>query len=172
MKKLLVIVDVQNDFVNGALKADGGEQALKNVLALIERERKKNTEIVYTKDLHGENYLQTQEGKRLPVPHCISGTVGAEFAEGVFIRGAKVFEKDRFASVALAEYARDGGYREILLAGICTDICVISNALLLKAFCPDAEIRINASASAGTTKDNHLAAIKLMKSCHIDIEEE
>ena len=170
MKKLLVIVDMQNDFVSGSLKAEGGEEALRNAVALVEREKAQNTEIVFTKDLHDKDYLQTQEGRRLPVPHCVKGTRGAEFADGVNLSGTKVFEKDRFASVALGEYARDGGYGEILLAGICTDICVVSNALLLKAFCSDAKIKVVSSASAGTTKENHLAAIKVMQSCQIDIE--
>ena len=170
MKKLLVIVDMQNDFVNGTLGAEGGGEALIAVRALIERERNNHTEIVYTQDLHDENYLETQEGKRLPVPHCIRGTRGAQFADGIYMKGAKVFEKEAFASVALAEYARDGGFDEILLAGICTDICVVSNALLLKAYCPQTRIAVCASACAGTTRKNHLAALDVMKSCQIDIE--
>lgn len=170
MKKLLVVVDMQNDFVSGALKAEGGEDAAVCVHKLIEREQATHTEIVYTKDLHGENYLETQEGKRLPVPHCIRGTHGAEFADGIYLKGAKVFEKETFASVALAEYARDNRYDEILLAGICTDICVVSNALLIKAYCPQARIAVCASACAGTTKENHLSALAVMKCCQIDIE--
>lgn len=169
MKKLLVIVDMQNDFVSGALKAEGGEIALKNAIALIKREKALGTEIVYTQDLHGENYLETQEGKRLPIPHCIKDTKGAELAEGVYCNGARVFEKGGFASVALGEYARAGCYDEILFAGICTDICVVSNALLVKAYCPNARLAVIASACAGTTQDNHLAALSVMKTCQIDI---
>lgn len=161
---------MQNDFVSGALKAKGGEEAAVCVRALIERERAKNTEIVFTKDLHGENYLETQEGKRLPVPHCIRGTKGAELADGIYSEGAKVFEKETFASIALAEYARNGSFDEILFAGICTDICVVSNALLIKAYCPQAKIAVCASACAGTTKHNHLSALDVMKCCQIDIE--
>lgn len=170
MKRLLIVVDMQNDFVNGALGADGGEEAAVSVRKLIERERTRNTEIVYTKDLHGDNYLQTQEGKRLPVSHCIRGTQGAEFADGIYIKGAKVFEKETFASVALGEYVREGNYGEIIFAGICTDICVVSNALLVKAYCPQARIAVCASACAGTTRENHLAALGVMKCCQIDIE--
>lgn len=170
MKKLLVIVDMQNDFVSGALKAEGGESALKNAIALVAREKAQGTEVVYTQDLHGDNYLETQEGKRLPIPHCIKGTSGAELADGIYLDGARVFEKDGFASVALGEYARAGEYDEILLAGICTDICVVSNALLIKAYCPNARIAVISSSCAGTTKDNHLAALNVMRTCQIDIE--
>ena len=170
MKRLVVIVDMQNDFVNGSLGAEGGQAALENVRALIKAERARNAEIVFTKDLHGDNYSETQEGKRLPVLHCIAGTRGAEFADGVYFEGAKVFEKETFASTALGEYARDGNYDEILFAGICTDICVVSNALLVKAFCPQTRIAVVSSACAGTTKENHLSALNVMKSCQIDIE--
>ena len=170
MKKLLIVVDMQNDFVNGALKAEGGEETAVSVRELIKRERAKGTEIVYTKDLHGENYLETREGKFLPVPHCIRGPKGAEFVDGIYIDNAKVFEKETFASVALMKYVRDGLYDKILLAGICTDICVISNALLLSAYCPQAKIAVCAAACAGTTKKKHLSALDVMKSCQIEIE--
>lgn len=171
MKRLLVIVDLQNDFVSGSLKAEGAETALKNARSLIERERAMGTEIVFTKDTHDENYLRTQEGRRLPVPHCITNTHGIRFAEGVYSENAKVFEKNTFASVALGEFARDRQFDEIIFAGICTDICVISNALLVKAFCPQARIAVISSACAGTTKENHLSALNVMRSCQIDIEE-
>lgn len=132
-----------NDFANGALKAEDGEEAAVAVRGLIECERKRNTEIDYTKDLHGENYLDTQKGKRLPVPpHCIRGTRGAKFADGVYAEGAKALKKEAFASVALAEYARGARFDEILLAGICTDICVVSNALLSKPVGKDRSIRL------------------------------
>lgn len=169
MNKLLVIVDMQNDFINGSLGADGGATALENARALIEQERICGTQTVYTMDLHGDDYLETQEGKRLPVRHCIAGTHGAKLADGIYIEGAKIFEKNTFASVELGEYARKGKFDEILFAGICTDICVVSNALLVKAFCPQAKISVAASACAGTTKENHRSALEVMKSCQIDI---
>ena len=169
MKKLLVIVDMQNDFVDGVLGAEGGKEAVQVARALIDKERTVGTQIVFTKDLHGENYLETQEGKRLPVPHCIKGTHGALLAKELESANAKIFEKDTFASVALARFAREEGFDEIAFAGICTDICVVSNALLVKAFCPEARIAVYADACAGTTKENHLAALQTMKSCQIDI---
>lgn len=170
MKRLLVIVDMQKDFIDGALGAEGGKAALENARALIAAERARGAETVFTKDLHGENYFETEEGKRLPVLHCIRGTQGAEFADGIYVQGARVFEKDTFASVPLGEFARDNQFDEILFAGICTDICVVSNALLVKAFCPQARIAVIASACAGTTKGNHLSALAVMRSCQIDIE--
>ena len=170
MKKLLVIVDMQNDFVDGALGADGGRDAVKNACSLIAREREQGTQVVYTKDMHGDNYLATQEGKRLPVPHCIRGTHGAQLAAEIADMGGTVFEKETFASIALAEFARRERFDEVLFAGICTDICVISNAMLVKAFCPDARICVCADACAGTTRENHLAALHVMKCCQIDIE--
>ena len=169
MKKLLVIVDMQNDFVDGSLAASGGKEAVLNARALIEKERAQGTQIVFTRDLHGDNYLETQEGKRLPVPHCMAGTKGAQFYEGIFCAGAKVFEKDTFASKELAHFVHEGNFDEVLFAGICTDICVVSNALLVKARCPETRIAVFASACAGTTKENHLAALQVMKSCQIDI---
>ena len=169
MKKLLVIVDMQNDFVDGALAANGGKEAVKRARALIGKEAAQGTQIVFTKDLHGNNYLETQEGKRLPVPHCIAGTQGAELYEGLYLQGAKVFEKDTFASLELAYFVRDEHFDEVLFAGICTDICVVSNALLVKAHCPETHLAVCASACAGTTQENHLAALQTMKSCQIDI---
>lgn len=160
---------MQNDFVVGSLKAEGGEDAATNVRALIERERAHGTRIVFTKDLHDENYLKTQEGRRLPVPHCIKNTQGAEFYRGIYLDGAKVFEKDAFASVPLAEFAREEAFDEILFAGICTDVCVVSNALIVKAFCPNAQIVVVSSACAGTTKENHLSALNVLRCCQIDV---
>ena len=169
MKKLLVIVDMQNDFVDGALGAEGGNDAVQNARALIKQERAQGTTVVFTKDVHGDNYLDTQEGKRLPVPHCIAGTAGAQISAELNCDGAKVFEKPTFASLELAEYARREGFDEIVFAGICTDICVVSNALLIKAYCPEARIAVHASACAGTTRENHNAALQVMKCCQIDI---
>ncbi len=169
-KRLVVIVDVQNDFVDGALAAEGGREAVERVKELIAREKEKGSVIVYTQDLHGDNYLSTKEGKIIPVPHCIRGSSGADFAEGVYQKCAKVFEKQTFGSRALGSYAAEEGFEEIVFAGICTDICVISNVLLVKAFCPESDIKVIASASAGTTKENHLSALRIMKSCGVAIE--
>ena len=122
---------------------------------------------LYTQDTHGGDYLETHEGKLLPVPHCIRCTAGWEIVPQLFRRGARVFEKGTFGSVPLAEYA--AGYGEITLCGVCTDICVVSNALLIRAFAPEAGVRVAASACAGTSPEAHQAALLTMKSCQIEI---
>lgn len=174
MKRLLVVVDMQNDFVSGALGSETAQAVVPAVGTLIARERAAGTEIAFTQDTHGADYANTQEGKRLPVPHCIKGTAGWEVAPELseYARDSVLFEKGTFASFGLAEFAKKGGYGEIALCGVCTDICVISNALLLKAFCPETVIKVFARACAGTTEQNHAAALAVMKSCQIIVENE
>ena len=126
-------------------------------------------EVVYTADTHPENYLQTREGRLLPVPHCIKGTAGWEILPEVYKAGAKVFEKPTFGSLELMDYVKAGGYTEITLCGVCTDICVVSNALLIKAALPEAEVRVVSSACAGVTPEKHTAALETMRSCQISV---
>lgn len=163
IKRLLVVVDMQRDFVDGALGSEAARKIVPAVQALVAEA----DEVVYTQDTHEENYLDTHEGKFLPVPHCIRGTAGWEIVPQLFRRGARVFEKGTFGSVPLAEYA--AGYGEITLCGVCTDICVVSNALLIRAFAPEAGVRVAASACAGTSPEAHQAALLTMKSCQIEI---
>ena len=163
IKRLLVVVDMQRDFVDGALGSEAARKIVPAVQALVAEA----DEVVYTQDTHEENYLDTHEGKFLPVPHCIRGTEGHEILPEVFRAGARVFEKGTFGSVSLAEYA--AGYGEITLCGVCTDICVASNALLIRAFAPEAGVRVAASACAGTSPEAHQAALLTMKSCQIEI---
>ena len=172
-KRLLVVIDMQNDFVNGTLGTAEAQKIIPEVSALISRERADGTtEVVFTQDTHSGNYLSTQEGKLLPVLHCLRGTKGWELVKGLSAQaeGARVFEKDAFSSVPLAEYARKNRYDEITLCGLCTDVCVISNALLLKAFCPETEIKVSASACAGTSAEAHKTALEAMKNCQITVE--
>ncbi len=166
MKKLLVVIDMQRDFVSGALGTKEAEAIVPRVKELVEGAE----EVVYTADTHGENYLKTREGKLLPVPHCIKGTAGWEILPELYTRGAKIFKKPTFGSLALAQYIRDGGYDDVTFCGVCTDICVVSNALLVKAGLPEAEIRVIASACAGVTPEKHLAALETMRSCQISVE--
>lgn len=163
IRRLLVVVDMQRDFVDGALGSEAARKIVPAVQALVAEA----DEVVYTQDTHEENYLDTHEGKFLPVPHCIRGTAGWEIVPQLFRRGARVFEKGTFGSVPLAEYA--AGYGEITLCGVCTDICVVSNALLIRAFAPEAGVRVAASACAGTSPEAHQAALLTMKSCQIEI---
>ena len=163
IKRLLIVVDMQRDFVDGALGSAAAQAIVPVVGALVSGA----DEVVYTQDTHGGDYLETHEGKLLPVPHCIRGTAGWEILPQLFRRGARVFEKGTFGSVPLAEYA--AGYGEITLCGVCTDICVVSNALLIRAFAPEASVRVVAGACAGTSPEAHQAALLTMKSCQIEI---
>lgn len=167
MKELFIVIDMQHDFINGALGSAATEAVVPAVKAAIAGAQKRGAEIVYTQDTHDAEYLTTQEGKKLPVPHCIRGTHGWEILSELYLTGARVFEKPTFGSTALAEYARAGGYDTFTLVGVCTDICVISNAMLLKAYCPEAEVRVIAAACAGTSQQNHAAALTAMTCCQI-----
>ena len=174
-KKILLVIDVQNDFVDGAL---GTKEAQAMLPTLLDKVRSFDGDIIYTKDTHPENYLETQEGKNLPVPHCIKGTKGWELvpalAELQQKSGSKVYETPTFGSVMLAHelhqrYAA-GEIASIELVGLCTDICVISNALLLKAAMPELPITIDPACCAGVTPEKHAAALEVMKSCQIGVE--
>lgn len=168
--ELLVVVDMQKDFVTGALGTREAERALAKAAELVKRKRAEGAEIVFTLDTHGEDYLHTQEGRHLPVPHCIRGTDGWQLCESLAREEGKRFEKPCFGSVSLAEYVRAGGYKKVTLCGVCTDICVVSNALLVKAYCPETEVSVVREACAGVTPERHEAAIATMESCQIGIE--
>ena len=173
MKKLLVVVDVQNDFVDGSL---GSIQAQSAIGHIAEKIKNFQGDICVTQDTHTDEYLKTQEGKFLPVVHCVDGTAGHNLHSDVLNAlnnvKYKTFRKDRFASIELMEYIRGGGYEEVHLIGICTDICVISNALLIKAFLPEMPLFVNASCCAGTTPQMHEKALDVMAVCQTVIETE
>ena len=173
MKRFLVVVDMQKDFVDGSL---GSKEACAIVPAAAERIRSFDGEIFATFDTHFKNYMETAEGRKLPVPHCIKGTDGwalnAEIAKALDEKGFTPVEKNTFGSVKLPKLiknAADGEDFEIELIGLCTDICVISNALLLKANFPEVPIAVAENCCAGVTVEKHNAAIETMKSCQIDI---
>ena len=171
-KRLLIVVDMQNDFISGTLGSSDAKKAVPAVKELIQAERQAGANVIFTQDTHGENYLSTQEGKLLPVPHCIRRTAGWNVPAELFSAApdARIFEKDTFGSISLAEHVRREQYDEITLCGVCTDICVISNALLLKAYCPESRVRVVSSACAGTSTEAHAAALRTMQSCQIIIE--
>ena len=133
------------------------------------RADEQGAEIVFTRDTHDENYAQTQEGRKLPVPHCVKNTKGWQIAEALSDYVQNVFDKYTFGSLLLAQYALDNQFDCIDLVGVCTDICVISNALLLKAFLPEAEINVVESCCAGVTPERHRNAIEAMRACQINI---
>lgn len=168
-KKLLVVVDMQNDFIGGALGTQEAQNILPAVRARIADARKEGEEVAFTRDTHGEEYLSTQEGKNLPVPHCIAGTAGHEIAAGLCLAGERVFDKPAFGSIELAAYVKERGFAAVELVGVCTDICVISNALLIKAFCPEAEVCVRAGCCAGVTPQSHQTALAAMRACQVKI---
>lgn len=173
MKKVLIVVDMQNDFVTGSLGTKEAIAIVPNVEKKIEEYLDNNDVIYFTKDTHWEGYLDTQEGKKLPVEHCIIGTNGWEIIDKLKLYEHNVFQKDTFASRDIAECVWNGfinnDYDSVELVGVCTDICVISNALLIKALAPELEITVDASCCAGTTPERHKAALETMKSCQIDV---
>lgn len=173
MKKLLIVVDMQKDFVNGSLGSEIAEAIVPNVVNKIENF---NGDIIATYDTHFENYMETTEGKKLPVPHCIKGTDGWELDSNVQValdkKGFKTVEKNTFGSVDLPQIIRDNydiNNMEIELVGLCTDICVVSNALLLKANFPEIPITVDASCCAGVSVETHNSAIATMRCCQISI---
>lgn len=168
MKKLLVVIDMQNDFVGGALGTKEAVAILPNVVERVKKAREKGEEIVFTRDTHSENYFSTQEGKNLPVLHCVKNTDGWEIVDGLY-NGELVFDKPTFGSVELAEYVKANGFEEVELIGVCTDICVVSNAMLIKAFCPEIKVIVKEDCCAGVTKESHQAAIQTMRSCQVAI---
>lgn len=174
--KLLVVVDMQNDFLTGTLANKDAVAIIPNVLKEIENFR--DSVIVATRDTHGENYLETSEGKNLPVTHCIVNTWGWQIENSI----QNAIEKNTLKSFinknsfglydwkeALAYNVKFTKFDTIELIGTCTDICVVSNALILKALYPETRIVVKADCCAGTTKENHEAALQTMRSCQIEV---
>ena len=173
MKKILVVVDMQNDFIDGAL---GTAEAVAIVDAAAEKIKNFNGDVFVTYDTHFDNYMDTQEGKKLPVPHCIKGTKGWELNSKIAAAlKDKIYtpvEKLTFGSVDLPSLVKEtigDDSAEITLIGLCTDICVVSNALLLKANLLDAEIFVDSACCAGVTPATHNAALDTMRCCQINI---
>jgi nicotinamidase-related amidase len=173
MKKLLIVVDMQKDFVDGAL---GSKEAVAIVDNVVNKIKSFGGDVIVTYDTHFENYMETQEGKRLPVLHCIKGTDGWKLNEKVQAaldgREYAAIEKPTFGSTELPEYIKANyGTTEldIELVGLCTDICVVSNALLLKANFLEAKVSVDASCCAGVTVDSHNAALTTMKMCQVNV---
>lgn len=171
MKKLLVVIDMQTDFIDGVLGTKEAISILPNVKAKIESYQQNKDSILFTKDTHKPNYLETQEGKNLPVPHCIENSTGWEIHPELssFSKDVPCFCKPSFGSVELASYIKEEQFDEIELIGVCTDICVISNAILIKAFAPETHVIVDASCCAGVTKESHKTALEAMKMCQITI---
>lgn len=169
-KKVLVVVDMQKDFIDGAL---GSKEAQSIVDRVAEKISSFDGEVVYTRDTHGENYMDTQEGKKLPVRHCIKGSEGWQIdarLTGFITEQTKIFDKPAFGSTELADYLKvQKDLEEITLIGLCTDICVISNAMVIKANMPEVPIFVDESCCAGVTPESHKNALEAMKMCQIEV---
>lgn len=176
--KILVVVDMQNDFIDGVLGTKEAEGIVDAVVRKIEQYEGK---IVFTKDTHKEDYLNSQEGKYLPVLHCVKGTKGHELAPNIDRLAKKlseenktvIFEKPTFGSRELVQYlletADKEAIEEIELIGLCTDICVISNAMLIKAFLPEVTVAVDSYCCAGVSPESHERALEAMKVCQIQV---
>lgn len=163
MKRTLIVIDMQNDFIDGAL---GTKQAVSIVPAVckkIKEYKARGDEIIFTRDTHGENYLETNEGKSLPVVHCVKGTHGWNIADGLCFEGAKIIDKPSFGYTGWGNF----DFEEVELVGLCTDICVVSNALIIKATFPEIKVSVDPSCCAGVTPKTHEAALETMRCCQV-----
>ncbi|MEG2054028.1 MAG: isochorismatase family cysteine hydrolase [Oscillospiraceae bacterium] len=175
--KILIVVDMQNDFINGSLGTKEAEKIVPTVKKKIEKYIQSNDRVIFTRDTHKSDYLKTQEGKNLPVEHCVLGTFGwqitDEFDKYTKDEKLPIINKITFGSNELPQYiAKIEGFEKvekIELVGLCTDICVISNAMILKAFFPEIKISVDASCCAGVTEESHKNALQAMKMCQIDV---
>ncbi len=174
MKKLLVVVDMQVDFVDGALGTKEAVAIVPAVVAKVEEymaDKDNQCDVIFTMDTHGPDYMSTQEGKNLPVMHCIKGTEGWNIVPELATYAAKcqVIEKPTFGSIELAHIIGRGGYDTIEFVGLCTDICVISNVMLAKAADVNAVVTVDSGACAGVTPDSHSNALEAMKMCQVTV---
>lgn len=168
--KVLAVIDMQNDFIDGTLGTKEAELIVSNVRKKIEEFLEKGDLVIYTRDTHTSEYLKTQEGNNLPVVHCVEKTQGWQISEAVYKEDCPVIDKPSFGSLELAEWvASRDNVEEIVLIGLCTDICVISNAMILKARLPEIPISVIADCCAGVTPQSHLNALEAMKMCQIRV---
>lgn len=173
--RYLIVVDMQNDFIDGSLGTTEAQAIVERVAA---KARRFDGEVLFTLDTHDARYLDTQEGSLLPVEHCVKGTDGWRLAPALQEvrdeRGARCFEKGAFGSLELAEFLAEQHKAQpieaIELVGLCTDICVVSNALILKAQLPEVPLSVDASCCAGVTPASHRSALDTMKSCQVIVE--
>ena len=166
MKKTLIVVDMQNDFIDGALGTKEAQAIVANVQKKIEEYKANGDEIIFTRDTHQANYLKTNEGIHLPVEHCIEGSDGWQIREGLYVEGAKCVDKPTFGFVGWRNFE----FEEVELVGLCTDICVVSNALIIKALYPEIKVSVDSACCAGVTVESHNAALTTMKMCQVEVK--
>ena len=165
MKKTLIVVDMQNDFIDMALGTPEAVAIVPKVKAKIRQYIQNGDAVIFTRDTHEDDYLDTPEGKKLPVKHCIRGTKGWEIAQGLYVEGCKIIDKPNFGWPHWDAEVLEN----VELIGLCTDICVVSNALIIKAMFPNAQVQVDAACCAGVTPESHEAALRTMQMCQIDI---
>lgn len=173
MRKLLLVIDMQNDFISGSLGTPEAEAVVEPVVEEIRRYPA--GDVIATRDTHREDYLSTQEGRNLPVPHCVRGTPGWELDDRVAaaLGDARVIDKPTFGSLELVRLLTEMAEREdldITLVGLCTDICVVSNALAVKMALPETPVRVIARCCAGVTPESHQAALTTMRMCQVQVQ--
>lgn len=176
MKKVLVVIDMQNDFITGSL---GSEEAIKivpNVKERVEEYKKNGDIIICTRDTHNEGYLKSQEGQKLPIIHCVKDSFGWEIEGGIkslLPIQCKIFDKGQFSSLELANYLKkindEQGISEIEIVGLVTSICVIANAITIKGFLPEVKITVPKNCTASVSEEDYNAAILVMKMCQIEV---
>ena len=171
MKKLLIVVDYQNDFVTGSLGFEGARSIASALRQKIESYRSAGQDVVYTLDTHGEGYLQTQEGKRLPISHCIKGSEGWKLSSEIagLLQGCTSFCKGTFGSLELAKWLEGQAYDQIELCGVVTNICVLSNAVLLKAALPEAQLVVDARCVASNDDKANEEALDMLQSVQVEV---
>jgi nicotinamidase-related amidase len=165
MKKTLIVVDMQNDFIDGVLGTEEAVGIVENVKRKISEYQRIGGEIIFTRDTHDEGYMETNEGKYLPVKHCVRGTKGWEIKKELEISEAVYVDKPTFGYLQWKDY----NLEEVELVGLCTDICVVSNALIIKAMYPEIKVSVDVNCCAGVTPKSHEAAITTMKMCQVEI---
>ncbi|MCI8465600.1 MAG: cysteine hydrolase [Lachnospiraceae bacterium] len=171
MQDILLVIDMQNDFITGALGTKEAVNMIPQARKVIQNFKGR---VLFTRDTHEKDYLKTQEGKNLPIPHCIRGTRGWQICPEIEgLCKEEPIDKGTFGSLVLGDILVQADavcpVKSVTLIGLCTDICVISNALLVKAFLPEAEIVVDASACAGVTPESHRTALEAMKMCQIQV---
>lgn len=163
--KTLIVIDMQNDFIDGSLGTAEAVAIVDNVKAKIKEYADRGDQIIFTRDTHQEDYMETNEGKHLPVVHCIEGTDGWQIRDGLYVEGAEIINKPSFGYTGWNDYS----FEEVELIGLCTDICVVSNALIIKALFPEIKVSVDSICCAGVTPESHEAALKTMQMCQIEV---
>ena len=172
MRDVLIVVDMQKDFIDGALGTDEAVAIVPNVAKKV---RDFKGDVIFTRDTHFENYMDTQEGHNLPVSHCIRETEGWQICKELqpFAENAPIIDKTTFGSMELGpilqDMHEDGAISSITFVGLCTDICVISNVMIAKAFLPEVPIIVDAACCAGVTPDSHNTALASMRTCQVRV---